>query len=1076
MDPGQGVSRASIPPRAELTPAQLPFEQIGAADLLEILADAVYAIDREWRFIYVNAAGETFTRRPRGELLGTTVWNAFADVLGTAVETALRNAMELGAAAQIDDFYIRQLDVWTSLRVSPSPSGITLCLRDVSAEKRSESARWESEARWRALIENASDPISILGADGSVRYGSPAFRRLLGYEPGELLNTASLRLIHPDDEANVRLVFRRLLESPGASEQIEMRHRRKDGSFIVLAITFRNLLHEPAVRGIVCNGYNVTEQRRLEERLGASERRLRAMFEASPVPTYAWQRDGGDFRLVDFNEAAARATHGAIHQRIGDALSEYYADNAFMIERIHAAADDRTRPHREEIDYVFRSTREQRRVAMTFVGAAPDLVLVHAEDLTDRRAAETALRDREEQLAAIVSIQQEVATARMDLEYVMQLVVDRALALTGADGVAVELIENEELVHRAVTGSATAYSGLRLKISASLSGLCVRSGELVQCDDTETDPRVDRDACRRIGARSMIMMPLLHEGTAIGALRLLAGTPHRFGARDERTLRLLAGSLGAAIGRAMDFRVKEALSAERAAALETLQAREAHFRSLIENASDPILLVSAVGRRIYASPAFSRVMGYAGTDDERDPMGSLHPDDVARAQELLGRLVATPDGTVSADVRIRHANGSYRTITCTGRNLLAHPSVGALVVNLRDITDQKALEEQLRQSQKMEAVGQLAGGVAHDFNNLLTVIQVSSDFLLNRLGPDGAGRADALEIGRSAQRAAALTRQLLAFSRQQVLTPRDLDLNATVSDVSRMLGRLIGDDIELVIDLHNDIGRVMADPGQIEQVMVNLAVNARDAMSSGGRLRIATSNADIAGGSAAGRDSVPPGAYVLLTVSDTGDGMDSATVERIFEPFFTTKAIGKGTGLGLATVYGIVRQSGGFIRVSSERGRGSLFEVYLPRIAGTGHSEPDSAAMSADGGAETLLLVEDADAVRLVGRKILESLGYTVLEAANGRAALALAADFPGAIDALVTDVVMPEMGGRELAGALRATRPEARVLYMSGYTDDDIIRRGILESGSMFLEKPFSAESLGDAVRQVLNLRAHQA
>ena len=451
-------------------------------------------------------------------------------------------------------------------------------------------------------------------------------------------------------------------------------------------------------------------------------------------------------------------------------------------------------------------------------------------------------------------------------------------------------------------------------------------------------------------------------------------------------------------------------------------------------------------------------------------MDHLHPDDMMRAQELLGRLVATPEGAISADVRIRHANGDYRVITCSGRNLLAHPAVGAIVVNLRDITDQKQLEEQLRQAQKMEAVGQLAGGVAHDFNNLLTVIQVSTEFLLERLSADDPGRDDAMEIRQSAHRAAALTRQLLAFSRRQVLRPRALDLNATVSDMGRLLERLIADDIRVLLDLGDDLGSVMADPGQIEQVLMNLAVNARDSMPEGGRLTIGTANADLDVHYKHTHAVVPPGAYVMLTVSDTGHGMDSATLERVFEPFFTTKSVGKGTGLGLSTVYGIVKQSGGFIWAYSEPGHGTTFKVCLPRIAETGSHDPVETHAASAGGGETLLLVEDADSVRAVSRRILERFGYTVLEANNGRAAVALASSFEGRIHALVTDAVMPEMGGRDLAEALRRARPDVRVLYMSGFTDDDMIRRGILAPGSSFLEKPFSAQSLGHAVREMLD------
>jgi nitrogen-specific signal transduction histidine kinase/ActR/RegA family two-component response regulator len=386
------------------------------------------------------------------------------------------------------------------------------------------------------------------------------------------------------------------------------------------------------------------------------------------------------------------------------------------------------------------------------------------------------------------------------------------------------------------------------------------------------------------------------------------------------------------------------------------------------------------------------------------------------------------------------------------------------------------LESQLRQAQKMEAVGQLAGGVAHDFNNLLTAIRGYSEFALNRLGEENPGiRKDIEEIAKSADRASSLTRQLLAFSRKQLLQPRILQLNDVVGEVDQMMRRLIGEDIEVVTVFGRALGRVKADPGQIEQVLVNLVVNARDAMPDGGKLTIETSNFDVDEEYAAAHDGLSAGRYVMLAVYDTGHGIDAQTKSRVFEPFFTTKEHGKGTGLGLATVYGIVKQSEGYVAVESEPGQGAAFKVFLHRLeAGADEIERTLHVVEErPRGSETVLLVEDEEVVRNLVREILEGNGYTVLEARNGAEALDLGRRRKGPIHLLVTDVVMPKMSGRELAERLVTIHHETRILYMSGYTDGAIGQHGVLDPHTAFLQKPFSFDDLAQKVRKVLDAPA---
>jgi nitrogen-specific signal transduction histidine kinase len=396
--------------------------------------------------------------------------------------------------------------------------------------------------------------------------------------------------------------------------------------------------------------------------------------------------------------------------------------------------------------------------------------------------------------------------------------------------------------------------------------------------------------------------------------------------------------------------------------------------------------------------------------------------------------------------------------------------LGAVLVQ-HDITERRRLEEQYLQAQKMEAVGRLAGGIAHDFNNLLTVILGYGDVVLGQLPRGSPARDLVTEMVRAGERAAALTRQLLAFSRQQMLAPRVLDLNAVVTDLERMLRRVIGEDVALRTSLQPALGHVKADPGQVEQVVLNLAVNARDAMPTGGKLTIETHDVELDEGYARSRPEARPGRHVLLAVSDSGCGMTAEVLAHAFEPFFTTKGPGKGTGLGLATVHGIVKQAGGHVAVYSEPGLGTTFKVYLPRV-----HEPVSRGKSRAGqaplprGTETLLLVEDDESVRSLTGMVLRQGGYTVLEAGDGGEAVRIAGGHAGSIHLLVTDVVLPQTGGRQLAERLLGLHPGMRVLYLSGYTDDAVVRHGILEDQVHFLSKPFSPAVLALKVREVLD------
>jgi len=438
----------------------------------------------------------------------------------------------------------------------------------------------------------------------------------------------------------------------------------------------------------------------------------------------------------------------------------------------------------------------------------------------------------------------------------------------------------------------------------------------------------------------------------------------------------------------------------------------------------------------------------------------------------LGRIVAGTERAIGEDSRRLKRDGTAIHVTVWKE--LLHDSDGRVngVMSLvADSSEKMKLQHQLRQAQRLEAVGQLAGGVAHDFNNLLTIISGYSDLAIGGLEPDDPIRQNIEEVIKAANRATALTSQLLAFSRKQVLKPKVIDLNEVIADLEKMLRRLIGENIDLITVLKPDIGRVKADPGQIEQVIVNLAVNARDAMPYGGKLVIETANVELDAHYAAHHIGTEPGSYVVVSVSDSGHGMDAETQVHIFEPFFTTREHGKGTGLGLSTVYGIVKQSGGNIWVYSEPDQGTVFKVYLPLLQQPADQLAPAVVQAAPGrGVETVLLVEDEERVRELVKEVLTKQGYTVLTAGDGQDGLTLSENETRLIDLLLTDVVMPKMSGRHLAENLLRTNPSLKVLYMSGYTDNAILHKGMLDPETQFIQKPFTPEAIARKVRDVLD------
>ncbi|HKF05611.1 MAG TPA: PAS domain S-box protein [Candidatus Sulfotelmatobacter sp.] len=597
------------------------------------------------------------------------------------------------------------------------------------------------------------------------------------------------------------------------------------------------------------------------------------------------------------------------------------------------------------------------------------------------------------------------------------------------------------------------------KLGRGLTDFLIRSGEPLLATPEVLQAMEDRGEVARNGSRSLDWMgvPLKVNNHTFGALVVQTYSKNiRYLERDKEILTFVARQLASAV----EIKRNE----------QALRRSEARYRSLVQSSVYGIYRSSMEGRFLDVNPALIAMLGYSSPeevlllDPEKDVFA--RPEEHARLFDEFqrtGRL----DGF---EVKWRRKDGRNIMVRISGRAVSsADEPADVLEAIAEDVTDRRALEDQFRQAQKMEAVGRLAGGVAHDFNNLLMVISGYAEVILSGLDSDHPLHDKGRAIQLAADRATTLTRQLLAFSRKQLLELKVVDVNAIVEDMERLLRPLIGENVELVTIRAPQAAHTRADAGQLEQVLMNLVVNAKDAMPAGGKLTIQTQTIVVDENHRWGQQFIRPGNYVMLSVSDTGMGMDRETQSRIFEPFFTTKEKGKGTGLGLSTVYGIVKQTGGYVMVQSELGRGTTFHIYLPLTEAATEPHATPVADKALGGSETILLVEDEESVRQLVRDTLVAKGYQVIEGENGEAGVIAAARHKGKINLVITDVVMPGMGGREMVKQLVQSQPAMKVLYLSGYTEDAIISDGSIENGTAFLQKPFTLQNLSRKVREVL-------
>jgi two-component system, cell cycle sensor histidine kinase and response regulator CckA len=928
---------------------------------------------------------------------------------------------------------------------------------DITERREAESALLKLSRQTNMILNSAGDGIFGLDREGRLTFVNRASARMLGYEPEEIIGRNGHELWHhtkadgtkyPESDCPVFAVLHDGATRNGADDVFW----RKDGSNFPVEFISTAIRDGEEVVGAVVTFRDITARQRAEKAQKQAEERFRSIFENAVEGIYQSTPDG---RFISLNPAMARMFgYGSPDEMIGairDIGRQFYLDAARRdefkraMERGDFVAGLETQVMRKDgtkiwISETSRAVRNVIGRVCYYEGTIEDVTarkraeaerhvsfeIIHAANVTDNL---DALLHRIHQALSRVLYAQNCFVALYD-------------PLTGLFSFPFFADKHDAAFPpQSMDRSCTSY--------------VFRKGEAMLIPQRAFDQLAEQGEVELVGtpSPSWLGVPLRTPSATIGVLVVQHYEDEN--AYTHRDLEFLA-SVGGQI----------ALAIERKRAETALRESEARLRVLVEQlpavlwtTDAELRFTSSVGAglsRLGLKP--QEVVGkslyeYFQTDDR-----SFMPI-AAHRRALNGESVT---------FHVEWGNGSY---ACHAEPLRDGSGVVAGVISMAlDITDRKQLEAQLRQAQKMEAVGRLAGGIAHDFNNLLMVIQGYTELLLDRLGGEHPLRRNAEQIHDASQRAAGLTRQLLAFSRKQMLDPQVLNIQEVVSDMEKILRRLIGEDIQLATTTATNLWPVRADRSQVEQVILNLAVNSRDAMPNGGKLTIETANVEL-DSSYSRHAVVEPGEYVMLAVSDTGTGMDAATQAHVFEPFFTTKEKGKGTGLGLATVYGIVKQSGGYIWVYSEVGKGATFKVYLPRV----HGENQHASKKIDlkiskRGSETILLVEDEKGVRDLAREYLTQEGYNVLEAQNAEDALKLARTHAGEIQLLFTDVVMAGMSGRQLGEEMQKLRPQIGILYMSGYTDEAIVHHGLLGRGMVLLQKPFTLNSLAMKVRETLD------
>jgi PAS domain S-box-containing protein len=936
-------------------------------------------------------------------------------------------------------------------------------LRDeLSERQRAEAALLESETTYRALMDQAADGMAIASQDGRYLAANRRMCEMLGYTLDELLQLSVGDIVAQEDLASTPLRFAELRARHTVLS--ERRLRRKDGALLPVEIS-ASMLDDGRFQAVV---RDISERKQAQEALRKSEELYRTLAHNFP---------NGTVMLFDFNlrytlvDGAGLAEIGQSPETMeGKTIWEIFtAEECTRIEPQYRAALAGVTvieelPFKDHI-YVIHALPVKNQHGQILAG------MVMTQNITQQvRAAETLRR----QNAYLTGLHETTLALmnRLDVEDLLQTIVAHTSRLVSESRGFLYLVDPEAgaLELKVSSGLFNPTPTPRLRWGEGVAGRVWQTGQMLVINNYDQWP--GRAVTIPYGAYHALMgAPLKVDEQVVGVIGLLRPPTGRSFDEDEAALLNGYAQLASiAFDNARLYAEAQRELTARTQAIAALRDSEELYRLITENTRDLITLLDQEGRCVYVSPSCGGILGYAEIELIGTAISEIvHPDDQPAVAEQMARLAVA--GAAQATFRARHASGVWRWLE-TFWTATMQDGVRLNLAVSRDISERKRLEAQFLQAQKMESIGRLAGGVAHDFNNLLTAIMSYTELARDGLAPGDPVAEDLDEVAGAARRAADLTSQLLAFARKQIIEPQALNLNTLLKDMDRLLRRVIGEDVELEVRLAPDLDYVKADPGQIEQVLINMAVNARDAMPEGGKLIVETRNIALDPSFAEQHIGLEPGAYVLLEISDTGIGMDAEIQRQVFEPFFTTKGPGRGTGLGLATCYGIIKQHGGSIVLYSEVDLGSTFKVYLPRVA----EAPTSAARPADqaaapNGSETILLAEDELAVRTLASRVLRERGYTVIEAADGVEALRVAQERSGPpIDLLLTDMVMPKMGGGALAARIQELYPGIRVLFISGYTDSALIQHGKLAGGTEFMHKPFSPADLARKVRELLD------
>jgi len=1003
--------------------------------ILDNTTSVIYLKDKEGRYILINSQFEDLFHVTKEKVLGKTDHDIFPGEIAEAFRANDLKVLEANIPFEMEEIAPHDDGPHTYISVKFPIYGrkgliIGICgiSTDITERKRAEEALRESEERFRTLFEQAADCIILMEImpEGVpiIRDVNSATSRILGYDYSELVGKpVSILLANPDRQERVTDRRQKIISG---QQVFEEKHRCKDGTIRDFEVSIKEIQigSETFSLGIL---RDITERKRAEEALRESESKHKSLIDNFNDMIFTIDLTGKvTFASQSTKQILGYESAEIINMNILDFIPE--EDRKRAIETIpKGMKGEKIKQYQTQ---VITKSGEKVLLEIGFSRIYKDGAVVGAQaiakDITARKRAEEALRNSEERFRELFANMSSGVAVYEAVDDGKDFVI-RDFNMTGEK---ISNISRDRVIGRIAT---EVFPGLE---AFGLLGILRR---VWKTGTSETQPAS------------------FYKDNRIS------------GWRENRVFKLPSGEVVA-----MFDDISESKRAEAA-----LRDSEEKHRILYESSRDAIMTLEPPDWRLtLGNPATVEMFrarneaeftskGPWAFSPEYQPDGRLSAD---KAKEMIEKAVK--DGSSFFDWTHKRLDGEEFPATVL-LTRFEWKERTALQATVRDITEMKKLESNLHQAMKMEAIGRLAGGIAHDFNNILAVIIAYAGFIKEDLKEDDPMREDAQEIYDAGQRAATLTRQLLAFSRKEAIKPEIINLNNLVGNLDKMLRRIIGEDIELETIMAEDLGNVKADTGQMEQALANLAVNARDAMPDGGKLTIETKNVYLDEQYSQTHVFIAHGSYVMLAVSDTGCGMDAKTMSRIFEPFFTTKEVGKGTGMGLATVYGIVKQNNGYILAYSELGQGTTFKIYLPDT--TESLKPignDLITSDTFRGNETILLVEDEEAVRQVASRILKNNGYKVLEASHGREALLICEKYRGPIHLLLTDVIMPQMSGKELADRLRKTFPEMKIVYMSGYTDNTIAHHGILEDDIVFVQKPFNERDLLEKVYKTLRTR----